>query len=132
MPNERKGRQAPVSAKLATMIPADHRELLAKIPRELLLRVHALQPILRLNGSIQARKERDRKPTYRLRFRNPEAKDGHFQQSIVIPEEAVPGVQLMLIGFQGTHAQEIERERERKPAEELGRKLEGLDERVPE
>jgi len=124
MSNSKARRHIPRSAKLAAAIPADHQQYLAKIPRELLFRVHALQPILRLNGSVQARRERGRKLNYRLRYRDRDAPDGRVQKAIPIPPQAVAGVQLLLIGYQGTHAQEIERQRQRKRMEEHWRKQE--------
>lgn len=119
MQTPKAGRHLPRSAKLAAQIRPEHRQYLAKIPRDLLHRVNELKPILRLNGSIQVRKERGRRRTHRLRYRDLDARDGQFQKSITVPEEAVPGVQQMLVGFQCEYALEIERERERKRAKEL-------------
>ncbi len=128
MSNSKARRHVPRSAKLAAMIPPNHQEYLAKIPRDLLNRVNELRPILELNGSIQVRKEKGRKRRHRLRYRDLHAKDGRVQKAIAIPPEAVPGVQLMLIGFQGTHLQEIERQRARRRTEELWRKQEDGEE----
>ena len=124
MQTTKAGRHMPKSAKLEAMIRADHRELLARIPRDLFHRVNELKPILRLNGSIQVRKERGRRRTCRLRFRDPGARDGQFQKSITVPEEAVPGVQQMLVGFQCEYALEVEAERKRKRMEEQWQKQE--------
>ncbi len=118
------GRYLLKSAKLEAMIRPDHREFLARIPSSLLHRVNELKPILRLNGSIQTRRERGRRQTHRLRYRDPNAQDGQFQKSIAVPEQAVPGVQQMLVGFQCEYALEVERGLERKKAEERRRKQE--------
>ncbi len=101
MSDQEGGRRTPKSAKLASMTQADHREHLGKIPRELILRVAALRPILRLNGSVQVRRERDRRRTYRLRYRDPDPADARTQKSIAIPPEAVTGVRGMQLGYQG-------------------------------
>ncbi len=118
------GRHLPKSARLAAQIRPDHRQYLAMIPRDFFRRVNELKPVLRLNGSIQVRRERGRRRTHRLRYRDPDARDGQFQKSITVPEQAVPGVQQMLVGFQCEYALEVEHERERKRAEERRRKQE--------
>jgi hypothetical protein len=124
MSNSKANRHQPRSVKLAALIRTDHQELLARIPRGLLLQVNALKPVLRLNGSVQERRETGRRRTYRLRYRDPNTEDGTFQKAIPVPEEAVPGVEQMLIGFQCERAQEDERKRARRRTEELWRKLE--------
>jgi hypothetical protein len=62
---------------------------------ELLNRLVTLRPILEVNGAVVVRKERNRKPSYRLRYRS--TVDGRSKQSaLIIPPSEVDGVKRLI------------------------------------
>ena len=65
---------------------------------ELLNRLVTLRPILEVSGAVVVRKERNRKPSYRLRYRS--TVDGRSKQSaLIIPPSEVDGVKRLIEGW---------------------------------
>ena len=85
------------------------------MPPELLAMLMPLQPILSKNGAVLCRKEKNRKHSYRLRYRLPRSEGKRQHRSIPIPETQLEAVKALIAGWR--------LEEQMRKAEELRRKL---------
>lgn len=69
------------------------------MPPELLALLMPLQPILSQNGAVLCRKEKSRKPSYRLRYRLPRMEGTRHHMAIPIPEAHLDAVKTLIAGW---------------------------------
>lgn len=94
----------------------------SQIPQELAARLEELKPILQFQGCVVFRRDRDRRPGWRLRYRDIEPNTGYRRhRSLRIgPSDAIAAdVEALISRWQNEHRDRLKRERELAKARRL-------------